>query len=92
MKSKNFGEETIIIGEETERFSALDGARIRTTPNLPLNETGTIKKILINRQAQTVQIWADMDKGYTRAFRPRHIEFIDKVLSQHQAKLLSRGD
>jgi hypothetical protein len=34
MKSKNFGEETIIIGEETERFSALDGARTPGTSNL----------------------------------------------------------
>jgi hypothetical protein len=91
MKPKNFGSETVVIGDEVERFFDLDGARIRTSSDLPIDETGTIDKILINRQTQTVAIWANMDKGYKRTFRPRQIKFVNGLLP-NQAKLLSRGD
>jgi hypothetical protein len=93
MKPKDFGSETIVIGDETERFFNLDGARIRTSPDLPIDEAGTIEKVLINRGTQTVAIWAIMDKGYKRVFRPRHIEIVEDAPALLDAlKLLARGD
>jgi hypothetical protein len=79
MTSKNFGPETIVIGAEVERIFGLDGVRIKTSSILPINETGTIQRVFINRETQTVQIWANMDEGYARAFRPRQIETIEDL-------------
>lgn len=81
---RNFGSETMVIGEEGEKVSFLNGSIVRLKAT---GEVGRVYNAYVNSRKETAVVWisfpaegyentCDGDGRYAKGVRPRHLELI----------------